>query len=203
MLRAQIVRVILGAGHFSWQDTIITAQLLGYFAISLFAQALFPLLARAFYALEDTWTPLRVAIASVSLNIVLSYLLTRDFGGWLTLDLGPIGLVLAFSISMIFQAILLLILLRKKIKDIDGTKIFLSTVKIVIASIFAGLAVQGGKYLSASFLDIQTGAGVLTQATIAGLAGVGFYLLVAWILNCQELHLLFRWLPRGRVNDNN
>jgi putative peptidoglycan lipid II flippase len=201
LLRAQIVRVILGAGHFGWRDTIITAQLLGYFAISLFAQALYPLLTRAFYALEDTWTPLRVAIASVSLNIVLSYLLTRDFGGWLTLDLGPIGLVLAFSISMIFQAILLLILLRKKIKNIDGTKILLSTVKIVIASILAGLIIQSAKYLSAPFLDIQTGTGILTQATIASLAGIGSYLLMSWILNCQELQLLFRWLPKGGIGN--
>ncbi len=199
LLRAQIVRVILGAGHFSWHDTIITSQLLGYFAISLFAQGLFPLLSRAFFALEDTWTPLKVAIASVSLNIVLSYLLTRDFGTWLTLDLGPIGLVLAFSISMIFQAGLLIILLRKKIKDIDGLKIFFSALKILLASVVAGFGIQIAKYFSASFLDIETGTGILSQAIIAGLIGIGLFLLIARVLNCEELKLLSRWLPARKI----
>jgi len=201
LLRAQIVRVILGAGNFSWHDTIITAQLLGFFAASLFAQALFPLLARAFYALEDTWTPLRVALASVALNIVLSYLLTRDFGGILTLDLGAVGLVLAFSVSMVFQAGLLIFLLKKKIKNIDGSRILFSALKIILVSIAAGLATQAVKYLSATFLDIQTGVGVLVQALLSGSAGILFFLLIARAANCQEIKLLFRWLPVKRVQN--
>jgi len=199
LLRAQIVRIILGAGHFGWEDTIITSQLLGYFAISLFAQALIPLFARAFYALEDTWTPLKIAIASVALNVILSFALTRDFGTWATLDLGPIGLVLAFSISMIFQAALLIILLRKKIKNVDGAKILISSVKIIIASAVAGLAIQAAKYLSAASLEIETGTGILAQAIFAAAIGIAVYLLMAKLMHCDELKLLFRWWPAKKL----
>ena len=62
LLRAQIVRLILGTGHFDWQDTRLTFGILGYLAISVFALALVPLLSRAFYAFEDTKTPDRKSV---------------------------------------------------------------------------------------------------------------------------------------------
>jgi putative peptidoglycan lipid II flippase len=48
ILRAQFVRIVLGSGAFSWENTYYTAQALGCFAISIFAQGLIPLLARSF-----------------------------------------------------------------------------------------------------------------------------------------------------------
>ncbi|MEI6627352.1 MAG: murein biosynthesis integral membrane protein MurJ, partial [bacterium] len=54
VLRAQVVRVILGAGNFTWQDTRLTAAALALFALSLFAQSIIPLIIRAFYALKNT-----------------------------------------------------------------------------------------------------------------------------------------------------
>jgi len=54
LLRAEIVRLILGSGNFNWTDTVLTANTMGMFAIGMFALALLPLLSRAFYALEDT-----------------------------------------------------------------------------------------------------------------------------------------------------
>jgi putative peptidoglycan lipid II flippase len=69
LLRAQIVRLALGDGQFNWNDTIRTADALAWFAVSLLAQSLVPLLARAFYALQDTWTPFWISlIAEVVLN---------------------------------------------------------------------------------------------------------------------------------------
>ncbi|HBP00694.1 MAG TPA: murein biosynthesis integral membrane protein MurJ, partial [Candidatus Moranbacteria bacterium] len=64
VLRAQIVRVVLGAGNFDWEDTILTFTTLGYLTASLFAQALIPLLARSFYAIQNTKTPFYVALFS-------------------------------------------------------------------------------------------------------------------------------------------
>ncbi|MCB9799000.1 murein biosynthesis integral membrane protein MurJ, partial [Candidatus Nomurabacteria bacterium] len=58
LLRAQIVRILLGSGAFDWGDTIMTANALAFFSLSLFAQCLVPLLIRAFYAMHNTWIPL-------------------------------------------------------------------------------------------------------------------------------------------------
>ena len=71
--RAQIVRVILGYGEFSWEDTRLTAAALGAFALSIFAQSLVPLFSRAFYALQATQTPVLINVCSVGLHIALSF----------------------------------------------------------------------------------------------------------------------------------
>ena len=53
-LRAQIIRIVFGSGQFNWQDTVLTMNTLGFFALSLFAQAVIPLLVRVFYARRDS-----------------------------------------------------------------------------------------------------------------------------------------------------
>jgi len=74
LLRAQIVRLVLGTGQFGWMETRLTAASIGLFSFGIFASALIPLLARAFYSLHDTKTPVFIGLASVSLNIALSFL---------------------------------------------------------------------------------------------------------------------------------
>ena len=90
-----IVRLILGAGSFDWQDTIMTASVLGYFCLSLFAQGLVPLLARAFYAFHDTKTPVIISLISVGVNIAGSLILAPQ--------MGISGLALSFSVSSIIN----------------------------------------------------------------------------------------------------
>ena len=75
ILRAQIVRAVLGSGKFSWSDTVATMDTLAFFSISLFAQALIPLLTRAFYARQDTKTPFIIGIISAVINVALSLIL--------------------------------------------------------------------------------------------------------------------------------
>ena len=72
VLRAQIVRVLLGARAFDWDATIRTADALAIFAFSLLPQALQPLYARAFYALQQTWTPFFIGVAAEIVNIVFA-----------------------------------------------------------------------------------------------------------------------------------
>ena len=73
ILRAQIIRLILGTGQFGWADTRLTAAALGIFAFSVFAQSLIPLISRAFYSLNDTKTPVSISLVSIGLNIALSF----------------------------------------------------------------------------------------------------------------------------------
>jgi len=81
LLRAQIVRVILGSGVFSWEATQLTAATLGVFALSVWAQSLLPLLVRSFFALKDTLTPLLMSLVmfvfTVLFSALFSFLLNR------------------------------------------------------------------------------------------------------------------------------
>ncbi|PIR05682.1 murein biosynthesis integral membrane protein MurJ [Candidatus Kuenenbacteria bacterium CG11_big_fil_rev_8_21_14_0_20_37_9] len=185
-LRAQTVRLILGAGAFDWQDTVLTADALGYFCISLFAQSLVPLLARAFYARNDTLTPVIVSVISLLANIAGSILLVRV--------LGVRGLALSFSISSIINMVVLAVILKHKFGWLDEKKIALSILKIMTAAIGGVIFLQITKYLIAPLVDMGTFVGVMTQFLAAGIMGVLVYFIVSFLIDSEEIKKLWRYL---------
>ncbi len=177
-LRAQIIRVILGTGQFDWEDTILTINTLGYFSISLFAQALMPLLVRVFYARHDTKTPFFIGLLAVVINIFLSYYLAQR--------IGVAGLALAFSIASIINFVLLWLVLRVKIGQLDELRILTSAIKFSAASIACGIAVQAMKLLIWPYIDMTRTLGVLAQGLAAGLAGILVYLAFCALFKSEE-----------------
>ena len=205
LLRAQIVRIILGAGQFDWEATILTASTLGYFVISLFAQSLVPLLAKAFYAIQNTVTPVVVSIISMAINIALALCLVQS--------MGVAGIALAFSVSSFINMITLLLVLHVKMGGLEDARIIASTLKVIIASLVMALVVQGIaidheattfniipgiKGLVANLVDMQTFWGVLAQAVLAGVVGIAAYLFIGWLLKIEEMDLM-RGLVRRLV----
>jgi peptidoglycan biosynthesis protein MviN/MurJ (putative lipid II flippase) len=79
VLRAQIVRIILGAGQFNWSATRLTAAALALFVISLAAQSITLLIARAYYAIGNTKKPLYYGIADITVSIGSGFLLLAIF----------------------------------------------------------------------------------------------------------------------------
>ncbi|MAG28618.1 murein biosynthesis integral membrane protein MurJ [bacterium] len=181
LLRAHIVRLILGSGAFDWTDTILTARTLSFFAISLFAQSLIPLIARVFYALQDTKTPVIVSVVSLALNVYLSIKLS--------MTMGVAGLALGFSIASIWNVLALWLLLRKRLGDLDDHKVFASVMRISLISVIAGWALYGVLLLVAPYVDTQTGIGLLIQAGIAGVVGLGVYLGLSKFMKLEEFKL--------------
>ena len=155
LLRIYIVRIVLGAGQFDWLATILTARTLGFFAISLFAQSLIPLFTRAFYALEDTKSPVITSVGSVVLNIVLAMILSKY--------LGVAGLALAFSIASIVQLLVLVIWLRVKISYLDYVRIARSSVIILFMSFLSGIFLYATIYAIEPFVDTHTFVGIFLQ----------------------------------------
>ncbi len=179
VLRAQIVRVVLGSGAFDWNDTILTANTLGYFAISIFAQGLIPLLARSFYAFEDTKTPMTISVFSIIINIILSFILATKYA--------VLGLAIAFSISSIINMVLLYIGLHKKIHNISDGLIFSSLFKISFNSIIAGLLAYGSLQILAPLVDMHTFFGIFIQGFIAGIIGLLTYIILSIVFKLKEV----------------
>jgi len=177
-LRAQIIRVILGTGQFDWEDTVLTIDTLGFFAISLFAQATIPLLIRLFYARHNSKTPFFIGLFVAMLNIFLSL--------WLAGKLGVSGLALAFSIASIFNFILLWLIIRFEIGSLDEVKVLISTVKFSAAAIACGIVVQGMKLVIWPYIDMTKFWGVFTQGAVAGIFGIFVYLAVCSLLRSEE-----------------
>lgn len=178
VLRAQIVRVVLGAGKFDWNDTILTFQCLGIFAVSLFAQSAVQLLARSFYALQDTKTPFYIAVATEAVNILAVILLIGRAQ--------ILGLAIAFSLSSIVQMLLLLFVLRTRFESLDDKTIIKSVVKIGWASFAAGIGIQIVKIFVASTLDLDTFIGVFTQLAVSSLVGIIVFVATCYALKLDE-----------------
>lgn len=178
-LRAQIVRVILGTGNFSWQDTILTMDALAIFSLSLFAQATIPLLVRIFYAKEDSLSPFLLGLLSVAMNLTLALYLSPIWG--------ILGLVLAFSIASIFQFIVLFFTLHLKLGSLKLSSILSSVFVFSLASIYSGLAIQFTKTAIWPFIDMSTVIGVASQLIICSLSGILIYLLICYWLKNEEL----------------
>ncbi len=178
ILRAQIVRVILGSGKFNWDDTVLTVSTVGFFAISLFAQATAPLLARAFYAKHDSKTPFIVGLFSDGANVVLAL--------WLMHSLGVLGLALAFSISAVFDFLLMFFVLRHRIGSLDERRILISTAKFTGAGLAMALSIQAMKLLVWPYVDMTRTFGVFLQGSLAGLFGLLVYVGVCSLLKSEE-----------------
>lgn len=181
-LRAQIVRLILGAGVFTWRDTVLTAQTLGWFSLSLFAQSLIPIFARAFYAVQDTKTPVKAAVVGFIINII-GCLVLGDL-------IGVGGLALAFSLSSIINFALLYFYFNKKVIRLPNKEIIVSLLKISALAIFMTVIVQAVKYLVGPLVNMQTFMGILIQTVFAALGGILFYLITTLAFRFEEVEVI-------------
>jgi len=215
ILRAQIIRIILGTGKFAWADTQLTAACLGLFSISIFAYGLSLLVSKTFYALHNTKTPALVALAAIILNVCLSFffiwILKFDniFSNYLTrfLDIENIdgnlvvGLPLALSLSGIIQLVLLLFFLHGKL-EIDKIKELSDfIVKILICSVLLVLASFLSIKIMAEIVDMQTFIGVFLQAAVSSIIGIAIYCLIALVLRLKEITTVKKYIFR-KLNGN-
>lgn len=179
-LRAQIVRIILGTGEFDWEDTQMTFEILGILSVSLLAQSLIPLFARAFFSLQDTKTPLFIAIFSEAIHIVV---LALFVGSW-----GSSALAASFTVASIANFLLLYFFLRGRVKVWNDSSFFLSVFKVSLASIVALIAAQVGKFFfGLGNVELDTFVEVFLEFIVSGFLGISAFVVAAWALRIEEL----------------
>lgn len=178
LLRAQLVRIVLGSGKFDWEDTELTFSCLGILAASLFAQSVIPLLARSFYAMHDTKTPFYIAIVSEVVNIGTVLLLINKYQ--------ILSLAIAFSLASIVQMMMLLFWLRNRYDNLDDRKITRTVLKIASATFVAGMGVQLSKYVIGRSVDMDTFIGVFVQFSVSASAGVLIFAAVCHAIRLEE-----------------
>ena len=168
ILRVPVIRLLYERGAFEATSTaLIAAPLLIYLTSSVAFAASEPLV-RAFYAMQDTRTPVYVALATIALNITLAYASVR----WTTW--GAAGLALAFSVANNAEALVLLVLLRRRL-GADDSRLLLRS--------FAASAVSAAAMGAALLLLISQSRQILPMITLAGPYGAGAdaFRLLAWL----------------------
>jgi putative peptidoglycan lipid II flippase len=128
VLSRPFVRMFFQRNAFDRQDVNMVAWALAWYAVGLVAHSLLEIVTRAFYALHDTATPVRVGGAAMALNVALSLLLRwgfewagprllgTDYRPWMPLG----GLALANSIATFLETLTLSWLLRARLRERSG-----------------------------------------------------------------------------------
>jgi putative peptidoglycan lipid II flippase len=217
VLRAQLVRVVLGTGVFSWEDTRLTAAVLGIFCFGIFAHSIIPTLARAFYAAQNTWAPVVANIMGVVINIVLSIALSFFFlqdgiapmvGNMLHIsDLANIplmGLPISFVISGIITLMVLVKMFFTGYCPPDARprlqkELAQSFLRILVLSFLAGFVAYATLrvMLVIPMMATDTFWGIFVQGLGAAIVGLSVYLggMIAFQLPERSfVHALFSFL---------
>jgi putative peptidoglycan lipid II flippase len=133
VLRIPIVRLVYGTKIFDWNATVQTGMVLSVYAMAIVTQTLMSILSRAFFALHDTVTPVKISFIGLGLLVLGDFLLVKGFG------LPVWALAASFGFSTYIEAIILSILIHKKIGQIINKNFFTHLLKIASATVLSGL----------------------------------------------------------------
>ena len=200
VLRAQIVRTVLGAGEFNWSDTRLTAAALAIFIVSALAQSLILLFVRGYYSAGQTEKPLYINIFSAVFTIAISYWLVNLYNATpamrvffeklLRVDGGfetsILMLPLAFTLGTILNVILLWISFEKNFRGFSK-----NLFKPFFQSLLASLA---GGYVSYVMLQVFDDVfnlnklhGIFAQGFFSGITGLAVIGTILWLTGNQEI----------------
>jgi putative peptidoglycan lipid II flippase len=189
VLGESMIAAVYQWGHFSPSDTPQTALALSCYAIGLAGYAAIKILAPAFYALDDARTPMLVSLVSIIINFAAASSMVKVAG------LGHAGLALSTSIVALFSAFALLLLLRSRIRGIEGRALLESVWKIIIASTVMGLVCFGSSHAVQWLLGASKLARLADVAISIPLGALLFYALCR-ALRVTELEAAERALVR-------
>lgn len=179
MLRQPMITLLFERGLFDAQSTRFAAWALLFYAVGLVALTSLEVIARAFYALSDTLTPVLAGGFQIVLMGALSFWLSQAvFPAYGLLALG--GIALGFSLSNVLEVLLLLWLLRRKIGYLHGRLLLDGAWRMLLASGIMAVSI---------WLAIRPfAAGAVWGPLLVGSgAGILAYIVACWALRVQEL----------------
>jgi putative peptidoglycan lipid II flippase len=186
-LREPIISVLFQRGHFDATSTALTAQALFYYAVGLWAFSVIRVIISAFFALQDTKTPMKAAIVALVVNVVFSLLLM--------FPLKHGGLALATSIASAVNVILLTLILKRKIGRFMDRDFYRTVFKTILATTVMGLALV----LVSWIFPWQAGGSFqdrLVFLTVAIVAGTATFFSACAALKVPEMTSLVSMLRR-------
>jgi putative peptidoglycan lipid II flippase len=171
LLREPVITLLYQRGEFTERSTELVAWALLWYAAGLVGHSVVEILARAFYALHDTRTPVLVGAGTMSLNVVFSFGFSALFDriGWMPHG----GLALANSLATALEMIGLLILMRRRLSGLEGKRVFTGAAKAGVATLAMSLVLWGWlNWMGTQPAWLLGGAGVLIGGAVYGLAAL-------------------------------
>src|SRR5258708_1260063 len=196
VLRIPTIRILFGTSIFDWKSTVETGMVLTAFAVGIPFQTFVPMLARSFYALHDTRTPVMISLIVDSFVIIGDLVLIRGFrfSSW--------ALAFSFSFGALIETVILIFVLRKRLNNFSIIKVIAPLWRTIIGSIISGGVMF---YLLKFFdkwdpikilkpiafenfvLDTRYTGNLIILTGIVAAIGMVVYIVVCFILKSPEL----------------
>lgn len=186
VLREQFVRAVFKwGGKFTESNVPAVASILAVFSVSMISQSIVAILNRAFYAGQDTRTPLMVGIASVIMNLTFGTVF------YLYTDLGASGMALSYSVISFVNSALLLFLMNRKMNGIHLDKFLNFAVRAIPSALAAGAV-----FLLLEHIPLQTDTKALQLVKLAAelVAGSVIYVVFMFLLKAEDAVYLIKLL---------
>ena len=183
LLRNPVVSLIYERQSFDSASVQLVAWGLLWYAVGLVGHCVVEIVSRAFYAVNDTRTPVTVGVAAMSLNILFSLLFSAGFNrlGWMPHG----GLALANSLATGLEMVGLLILMRRRLSGLDGSRIRPAVFKASAAALGMSAGLIG-------WLGLTNGQGSLVTALGGVVVGGGIYFVLLAALRAEEIGIVYR-----------
>jgi putative peptidoglycan lipid II flippase len=186
VLRVPIIQVMLQRGLFDQGSTQAVAWALQFYALGLIAHAGVEILARAFYALHDTRTPVAIGLAAMAGNVALSLLLREP--------LAHGGLALANTLVMFGELAALLWAIRSRLQGLEGDRFLPACRRMALAAAIMGivLALTSGRI----------GGGPLVVLGMTLVLGIAVYGGASWVLGADDVRATWGLIQQGRRGED-
>jgi len=171
-----LLQLLYQRGAFDAAATDAVFVALRFYALGLVGHACLELAARAFFAQQDTVTPLLVAAGLAAVNVILGVLLVEPMGHG--------GLALANSLAVSAEVFVLLFILRRRWGGTEGRQMLSALLRVIVATLLMGIAVTCVLELSQ-----RVGASPFWIVALGGVTGVLAYAAAGLLLGVQAL----RW----------
>lgn len=209
VLRAHLVRVVLGSGEFDWSDTRLTAAALAIMSLALVAQAVNLLVIRAFYAGGYTRIPfyatlIGAAVAALSAHLFyIFYLSHYDLQVWVVdiMRLSDVAgsevlsIALGYTLAVVVQAVILVVAMRM-VFSIDFSWLWWHFARCLMAGVFGAIAAYATLNFLVSGINPNTFIGVFIQGLLSGVTGVVGVILIYKALQSPELREIYQSFQR-------
>ena len=127
IVRKELINLLVGWGKITPEDVTLAGVIMALYALGIVGVGVKEVVARAFYSLKDTKKPAVTGVIIMIVNIAVSLILINI--------IGPYGIPVGNSVSMLSGATILFVLLRRKIGGFGGSKLATSILKIAAASL--------------------------------------------------------------------
>ncbi len=167
------------------------ASILAALVIAIFAQSVFHIASRGFYARQDTRTPFIVSIISIGLSIVLSIAFSAS--GW-----GPDGLGWAQSIGAVVEMFILLgILNRRSQNKLFNKEFWTASWKMALSAVAAGVAAYIATKLFPLLATDNSFLATFPKFAIISSFSFVIYILASYLLDLDEVGPVMKYVNKA------